>query len=396
MTVMLYLDDAFQQTHYANVLDIKQARDGVRVLLNETIFYPTGGGQPHDTGTLGTFDVLDVSKADGRVWHHLAPSTTLVVGQDVALSIDWSRRWDHMQQHSAQHLITALAEAHFGWATLSFHLGELSCSIELDTASIEASELVELHQLLSDAIGEAIPVQPRVVSTEEMQALIESQQVRSRGLPAGHVGEIRLVEIEGVDINTCGGTHVAHTAQLKSIILTGTTRRKKHTLLHFLAGERALAQTRQWSQREADFNVLLSCGAEDHLSRVEGLQQELKQANATIRKLQEQAAQGVAHAMMRQPDAVVAKHVEGGMPMLQAVARHLESTDERLFVLSSGAPEGVFMIFGGRSSQPEIKALVQQHIEGRGGGRPPMFQGQAKRLDQLQVLVESFKRLLSA
>lgn len=180
--------------------------------LADTVLYPEGGGQPADHGWLGDVAVEDVQKRGGEVVHYLASA---VSPGRATLRLDWARRFDHMQQHTAQHLLSAVAADRFGWETTSFHLGAQTCDVELAAGALPAEQVSELEEAIAVEVRAARPVTTRRVSPEAMAGLA----VRSRGLPAGHVGDVRLVEIAGIDLNTCGGTHLASTAEIECVKL---------------------------------------------------------------------------------------------------------------------------------------------------------------------------------
>ncbi len=200
------------------------------VVLSDTLFYPEGGGQPADRGTIAGVAVLDVQRAGGTIRHLLERP---IAPGSVRLALDWERRFDHMQQHTAQHLLSALAEDRFGWKTTAFHLGPAVSDIELAVPALAEETREALEEAVAAEIRAARPVRPRRVTREEFERL---EAVRTRGLPDGHAGEVRLVEIEGVDLNTCGGTHLASTAEIEALHLLASEPMRGGTRLHFAAG----------------------------------------------------------------------------------------------------------------------------------------------------------------
>jgi Ser-tRNA(Ala) deacylase AlaX len=183
------------------------------VVLADTICYPEGGGQPADRGRIAGIEIADVRTVDGEVRHFLAGPPP--AGQ-VTIELDWERRFDHMQQHTGQHLLTAIAHERFGWATTAFHLGANVSDVELDASSLAAEGLQALEEAVATEIRAGRTVIARRVSPEEYASL----PVRTRGLPEGHQGAIRLVEIAGIDLNTCGGTHLRSTAEVEGLKLS--------------------------------------------------------------------------------------------------------------------------------------------------------------------------------
>ena len=191
------------------------ARDDGRpyAVLDDTVLYPEGGGQPADRGRLGAVAVVDVQRVEGEIRHFLEAPVELGAA---VLELDWRRRHDHMQQHTAQHLLSALALERFGWATRSFHLGAETSDIELDAAGAVRRAISRRSRTRRRPRSPPAGRSPRAGSRPRSTPSLD---VRSRGLPAGHTGDIRLVEIEGVDLNTCGGTHLRSTAEIEAVKL---------------------------------------------------------------------------------------------------------------------------------------------------------------------------------
>ena len=203
---------AFERDPYLTELSVRVVETGAQggrpwAVLDDTILFPEGGGQPADRGALGGVRVVDVQVVDGAVRHYLASP---VSDGQVELHLDWDRRFDHMQQHTAQHLLTAVAADRLGWETTAFHLGPETCDIELAAASVAPADLIRLEAEVASEIRAARRVTHRRVQPEAMASL----PVRTRGLPEGHEGDVRLVEIEGIDLNTCGGTHLRSTSEI--------------------------------------------------------------------------------------------------------------------------------------------------------------------------------------
>ena len=280
--------------------------DGGRpwAVLDDTVFYPEGGGQPADRGFLGDVEVLDVQKAEGAVRHLLA--APLPEGP-VRVRLDWSRRFDHMQQHTGQHLLTAVAADRLGWETTAFHLGPDTCDVELAVPSISPAEAARLEEEVAREIRAARPVTARRVSPEEMASL----PVRTRGLPEGHAGDVRLVEIAGVDLNTCGGTHLASTAEIEALKLLGTERLRGGTRLFFVAGGRVRRRLGAHEERNAKLRVLLGAPDAGLAETVEAKLGQLAEAGKALRAAEEELAEAKAEALAVPGAAVVDAHFEG-------------------------------------------------------------------------------------
>jgi alanyl-tRNA synthetase len=274
----LYYADSTLTRFTATVADIRErSRTGAaslwQIALDRTAFYPTSGGQPYDTGSLratapsgATLEapILDVEEDDhGEVWH-LTPKP-LLAGTAVEATIDPARRRDHMQQHSGQHLLSALFHQELNAPTVSFHLGDVVSTIDLATPELSAADLARIEQLANTIVAEARPITLRTISSAEAQQLLAAGRVRK--LPPRE-GDIRLVAIPGraeslveLDLNACGGTHVASTSEIGPVLIRDTERIRQSTRVSFLCGDRALAAAR------ADDALLTQLGRELSVAR---------------------------------------------------------------------------------------------------------------------------------
>ncbi|XP_013781560.1 alanyl-tRNA editing protein Aarsd1-A-like [Limulus polyphemus] len=250
----------------------KEIKEGYDVILEDTVLFPEGGGQPDDRGVIANIPVLRVIKKGGQVVHFTERS--LPEGAEVDVEVDWTRRFDHMQQHSGQHLITAVAEDLFKFHTTSWNLGEVVSYIELDTTVVTNEQLNELETVLNQKIRDCVPVTVHMYP----QGAPELQQVRTRlELPEDHVEPVRVVEIKEVDLNTCCGTHVSNLSHLQVIKLLYVEKGKRNkTNLYFLVGERVLKYISKAVDREKALTTVLKCRPEEHVQMAEKVQKALK------------------------------------------------------------------------------------------------------------------------
>ena len=228
MTERLYYQDSYLTRFQATALNA-----GDRIYLDRTALYPTSGGQPHDLGTLNGVPILEVVDEEDRIAHLLAEP---IAAGPVTGAVDWPRRWDHMQQHTGQHLLSAVLSEHFGLATVSFHLGAESSTIDLATPAI-APEVLEQAEKLANA--EIVANRPLQVTYED------AAQVQGLRKASERSGILRVVDITGLDRSACGGTHVRTTGELGSLLVGGTEKVRQVTRLTFVCGSRALRWTRQ-------------------------------------------------------------------------------------------------------------------------------------------------------
>ncbi|MFB3819618.1 MAG: alanyl-tRNA editing protein [Candidatus Methylomirabilales bacterium] len=380
---------AYERDPYLTHLDTQVVERGVEgdrpyVVLADTVLYPEGGGQPADRGWIAGVAVEDVRRVEGRIRHRLAKP---VAGDAVAVALDWDRRFDHMQQHTAQHLLSAVAAERFGLATTAFHLGAAVSDIELDAAGMPPDRLEALEEAVAAEIRAARRVTGRRVSAEEFARLA----VRTRGLPEGHTGDIRLVEIAGLDLNTCGGTHVRSTAEIEALKLLGTEPMRGGTRLRFAAGRRLRRLLAAHEARSARLRQLLG-GADDELpALVAAKLEQAKEAGRKLRALEEELAAQTGAALAASGRAVAAGHwPERDAAFLQRVAKaYVGRAPRGLALLTAGEGEaGAFLLCAGPDAAVDLAALgreVAATLGGRGGGAGRMFQGKATALSQREA-----------
>jgi len=234
VTERLYYQDCYLREFRAQV--VEAADGGRRVYLDRTAFYPTSGGQPFDTGTLGGARVIEVIDEEERVAHVLDRAITT---GEVTGEIDWQRRFDHMQQHSGQHLLSAVLEELFKIPTVSFHLGMDVCTIDVTAPSLTTHQIDKAEERCAEIVRDARPLG---ITFEDAAARLRKESQRT--------GTLRVVAIEGIDRSACGGTHVRTTAEIGPVSIRKTEKIRGNTRLEFVCGLRALRHAR------ADFRTL--------------------------------------------------------------------------------------------------------------------------------------------
>ena len=358
-------------------------------VLADTLFYPEGGGQPADYGRLGEAAVLDVQKRGEEIRHFLSQP---VAEGTVRLELDWPRRWDHMQQHTGQHVLTAVALREFEWRTTAFHLGVETSDIELDASSLARADLDRMEEAVAAEIRAFRPVTYRTAEVADFERL----GVRSRLLPEGFSGPVRLVDIDGLDLNTCGGTHCRSTAEIGSLCLLGTEPMRGGIRVFFVAGDRVRQRMAEHEGRNLRLRSLLDT-ADDGLPEVVALRLDReKELARSVRRLACELADAAAEVLCGDPSVVVEAHWQDrDMAFLQRVGRVMaEAAPEKRALLTSDGEEGaIFLVVAGDSSGlhlDETGPSIADALGGRGGGRGAIFQGKAESLenldDALQIL----------
>ena len=356
---------------------------GFAVTVTDTVLYPEGGGQPTDHGVLGGVPVRRVSRAEGAF---VARTEGPVPKGRVAMRVDWGRRYDHMQQHTAQHLLTALAQDRLGHATTSFHLSAERSDIELDVDELRPADIEALEDLANAEVRAAHPVRYRYVEPADLASLA----VRTRGLPEGLEDTVRLVEIDGIDLNTCGGTHVANTAELQCIKLVGSERIRGGTRLYYVAGERARQALGDALERERTLTRLLCCGAAEHAAAIERTLTAAQTHERANRALTAELAEVSGRALAASGEPVAALHRPGAdLQLLSAMARSASEVRPDLLMLLTaaepGSQAGVFLLAGPGEAVARLGPQVATTLSGRGGGKGGRFQGKAERIDQREA-----------
>jgi alanyl-tRNA synthetase len=379
--------DPFLEELDTEIVDAGEEEGRPYAVLADTLFYPEGGGQPADHGRLNDSGVIDVQKVGERIRHYL---TQPVEPGPAHLTLDWQRRWDHMQQHTAQHVLTAVALRDFGWRTTAFHLGPELSDIELDVPKLERRDLDHLEE----AVAEEIRANRRISSKEAQVEDFDRLGVRSRRLPEGFAGTVRLVDIEGLDLNTCGGTHLRSTAEIGTLCLLGTEAMRGGSRVFFAAGDRVRIRMAAHEARNLRLRSLLDTG-DDELADVISLRiAREKDLARTTRRLSDELAEAAALSLATRPAPVIDAHWdERDMAFLQNVARTLvetspakaalltaETGDGALFVVLAGGETGIDL--------SEIGPRVAEALGGRGGGRSPIFQGKAESLKNREGALE--------
>jgi alanyl-tRNA synthetase len=396
MSERLYYSDSFLRTFTGAVTNLRKVASGNgelawQLALDRTAFYPTSGGQPFDTGQLsaragdGTVLAVPVEQVeeeeDGTVWHSV--HTPLAVGIHVEGQIHWERRFDHMQQHSGQHLLSAIFWRELQAPTISFHLGESTSTIDLAGGPLTLPSLERVERIANEIIGEDRPVTSGNVSRVEAESMLVAGQLRK--LP-DRQGAIRLIDIADCDKNACGGTHVRSTGQIGGLLIRTVEKVSRGVRVEFVCGLRAVRSAREDFAILRKTSALLSTGATELVPTVERLLTEGKTNAKDRQKLREELA--AFHAAR----LVMEVSIENG---LRLVVREWKDRDrDYIRLLASrtaiAAPQTAVIftandadpvrVFFARSSDLDFNCgqILREalgHIGLRGGGSADLAQG---------------------
>jgi alanyl-tRNA synthetase len=370
MTERLYYGDSYLREFRARVTD--RADGGTTVYLDRTAFYPSSGGQPHDIGSINGLAVVDVVDEGERIAHR---TLSAVEAEDADCTIDWARRFDHMQQHSGQHLLSAVFIEQFGIETVSFHLGEEISTIDLETPAIGMEKVIATERRANEAVCENRPI---LVTYEDAGAAGDLRKPSDRG------GTLRIVSIEVLDRIACGGTHVRLTGEIGPIFIRRLEKIRNNMRVEFLCGGRAVRRAR------ADYDALARIAQTfstslDEASQVAAAQLEAaREADRLRRKMEGELAryQGRELYDASTPDAngvrrIVRRLPKGTLDELRVLAQSFTTLPKTVFLAAIEQPASVLLAASADSGIDAGKTLqpLLAQAGGKGGGNPRMAQG---------------------
>jgi alanyl-tRNA synthetase len=390
MTTKLYYKDPYIQTFSASITKQEQNY----VVLSETAFYPTSGGQPHDSGILNGIQVTNVEIIDGEIRHYLAtslpPNTKYVEG-----AIDWIRRFDHMQQHAGQHILSAAFDNSLGFKTVSFHLGKDSSTIDLDISDISEQQLTEVEAHANKIILENRPIETKWVTEEELT------QYNLRK-PTKVKEDIRLVIIPDFDYNACGGTHPKTTGQVGLIKILQMEKQKRNIRVEFICGERVITHLQRKHTIITNLISSLSSPEEKLEDAVHVLLNKDKMQEKHITNLSGQILQYEAKDLIRDAEGTIITSTfeNRSIQELQKLAKLITTQSIESVCILVSENEGRKQIVAARGSSVDqnMKELVEHIlplIQGKGGGNASIAQGGGESLISSEQLIESVLQYLA-
>ncbi|HEY3738391.1 MAG TPA: DHHA1 domain-containing protein [Bryobacteraceae bacterium] len=380
MTERLYYNDCYLRDFSANIVAL--GKDGLVAYLDRTAFYPSSGGQPFDIGSLAGAKVIDVIDEDDRVAHKL--DRPIAAAGSVEGRIDWSRRFDHMQQHTGQHLLSAVFEELYAMKTLSFHMGAEVSTIELGTAQLDPAQIIAAERRANELIGENREVH---ITFEDAQAVEGLRKISERS------GTLRIVSIDSLDRSACGGTHVRRTGEIGSILIRKLDKVRGNVRIEFVCGLRSVTRSRAEYDALTAVARAFSCANDEapriavtNAERVQDLEKSRRKMAGELAAFEGQAlwtstvpdADGMRRATRRGPitedtRALANGFTAGGKAMLLQVC-----DDPPSFLLAASKDSGL-----------NAGALVKEVLAeagGRGGGSPVSAQGSVPSRESLAQL----------
>jgi alanyl-tRNA synthetase len=390
MTSRLYYTDAYATAFDGRITEVSADRQ--RVYLDQTAFYPTSGGQPYDLGSLGGAQVADVVDEDERIAHVLAaPLSGHAIGDSVRGEVDWQRRFDHMQQHTGQHLLSAVFATLFGYETASVHFGADRSSLDLDVGAIDAAQLGEAERRANEIVFENRPVS---VSFEDASTATGLRK------PPPREGTLRIVTIADLDRSACGGTHVRATGEIGAITLRATERIRKQMRVEFLCGARVVRQARADFEALSAIALSVKASIAEAPALVAAQSAELRDTMAARKRLEGELAVHQARALYEMtaptPGGVrvaVLRRDGGSLEDVRPLAQAFASLAKTVFVAAVLTPPTVLVAAAddaGADAGRLLKSALAG-VAGRGGGSPRLAQGTVPNADALEGVVNAIR-----
>jgi alanyl-tRNA synthetase len=392
MTERLYYEDAYTSRFSAQVIERLRVGGQPAVILDRTYFYPASGGQPADRGVMDDVAVVDVfqREEDGAILHLLAGD---VSGDQVNCQVDWARRFDHMQHHTGQHILSQAFVQAANARTVGFHLSDESVTIDLDRPSLPPEVVERAEELANQIVYENRPVRARFLAAGE------EAQIEMRKLPDRVPERLRVVEVEGFDTTACGGTHVSHTGEIGLIKVLKLERQGQETRVEFRCGWRALRDYRVKNALANQLAADLTVGYWEVGEAVARLKADLKSAQRALKAAQERLLDEEASRLLqtasRRGGAVVVRAAFDGRETdeLRALASRLIQSPGVLVLVGTSGSKAHLIMARSPDLPYDMAVALRQALSTlgseRGGGRPDFAQGGgiAASLDQIESVL---------
>ncbi|NIM59179.1 MAG: hypothetical protein GTO16_09595 [Candidatus Aminicenantes bacterium] len=387
-TKRLYLENPYQVEFEARVADKMIWEKKPALILDQTCFYPESGGQPSDKGSINEVEVLKVLEDEARIIHLVAED--MPAGK-VAGKIDWKTRFDHMQQHSGQHILSQSFHELLAAETLAFHLGESFSTLEMDLRKISEDEIEQIERRANEIVYEDREIKCYFVPEEKIESVPLRRPPKKKGL-------IRVVEVSDFDFSACGGTHVRRTGEIGLIKILRLERIRNNIRFEFICGARALEDYLRKSRIVRELSTRFTVSEEEVLNTVEKLSSDLKSQRRAGKKLQEKIAQYEAQEITQDAKEKIIKEVFVDKTLEEARYLALNIIKKGDFVVlfgQEGEERGHLILACSENldiDMRELVPLVSPLIKGKGGGRPSLVEVAGEEKENLnQALNKAFE-----
>ena len=365
-TRRLYYENVYIKEFDAEVLQCREGKNGYEIILDESAFYPEGGGQPCDTGSLGDAEVKDVQEKDGELIHYT--DKALEEGAKVHGKINWERRFDLMQQHSGEHMVSGLVHEKYGYNNVGFHMGSDVITIDF-SGVLDEEQLQEIEDRVNEKIWENAPVQITYPSGEEL----ENIPYRSK---KELTGQVRIVEFPGTDICACCGTHVTHTGEIGAVKFLSVVKFRQGVRVEMISGKRVIDYFSKIAKENSKVSVLLSAKPQETSKAVERLQEENSRLKGKILDMEEEIFKAEAEKWEGAGSVLIFKKNMGADSVRKLTDAVMQTCCGCCAVFSDNG-DGTYKYAMGEKdgNLREFTKEMNQALNGRGGGKPFFVQG---------------------
>ncbi|XP_065081399.1 alanyl-tRNA editing protein Aarsd1-A [Ochlerotatus camptorhynchus] len=377
-------EDSFLRKFTSKVVSCEKVDSGFNVIFEDTVLFPEGGGQPADSGWLNGREVRNVVRKGPTAVHFLeGEEVPFQIGEEVEQRVDWKRRFDHMQQHSGQHLITAIFDREFGFGTKSWWLGTDDSYVDLDTKDVTKEQLEKVEKICNQLIVDCTAVDVTVYQPGD--PVLQSDGTRTRGLPEDVSGPIRVITIDGVESNMCCGTHVKNLAQLQAIQFLNVEKSKSKCLVHFLVGNRVLKKLDECYKREVKLNNLLNGGPASHIDLIMKLQTTVKNSQKVCKKFTTELAALEAekvNSLVPKPLYYFVHRLDGMDSDFIFTFLRSVNLPECFFFLTNGdeTRKGQMVLQGQAKDIAKIGDAICKALDGKGNGKGTRYNAKVNNL----------------
>lgn len=383
----IYYKDSYLKEIKTKVLEKGKEGEIFFLVPEENLFYPGGGGQPEDMGFVNNSKILRIEKRGDNVIYFLDKE---IEGSEIELKLDFERRFNFMQHHTAQHLITSISDKDFNLKTISFHLGEDYGLIDFE-GFFNEKNLSEIEKKANENIRKAIPLKFNYYKMEEIEGL----GIRSRGLPEGFEGLIRIVEIEGIDKNTCGGLHVKNLCEIQMIKFIDFEKIKEGIRVYYKAGNKLFEFLKEKLELEEKIKNILKCSHLEFISVLNSWEKEKINLKRNLKKIKD----GFIEFLLKKEENFYF-FPGADTDFLLKIGRFIsEKFSSKTVVLAGEDGENFyFSIFQGKDSTisaEEIFLKIKENIEIKGGGKGKTFQGKGNLGPSFDKFMNFLKNLLA-
>jgi alanyl-tRNA synthetase len=396
MTTKLYLDNPYRKKCYSEIIEQTQVQGKPGAILNQTVFYPTSGGQPHDTGTIDNVTVIDVYEGPNRQIVHLLEKP--LSGRRVECEINWERRFDHMQQHTGQHILSQALLKISDADTISFHLGGRSATIDTNQSGLTPEKIIQIEQLANRIICENRNVIGHMVDKSELHRFAVRQ-------PPTVEDQIRILEIKDFDYSPCGGTHCKQTGEIGIIKIKRHENYKGGTRIHFVCGFRALKDYQNTTEILKELSSGMRTAITDLPQHIIKLKEDLKmrtiERNQLSKKLLDAEADSLISVGKIHADILLINKLFYDRPPkeIKLLAKKIVEISPDTVILFGIKAERRAQLFFQCSetldfNMDQLMESACRVINGRGGGRPQQAQGGGSAVEKIENALQSAQDML--